>query len=241
MLLQIVNPTADLPEVPLAPYFDSVPCLNWIYNSDIKSPYDSDPEPEPEPDSGSKQNRKDAPKNTSPQPPKRKKAILPYDVVPFTGDLNAYDQSRIASWISQHVPGAQGNQQLWMSKAPFAHAINLVIAKRRHDILLRELVDSGKVLDESDLEGHIIHRAWRFQTSDEVMQDANLGVDVDRECLLDLERRMFTRSLESGEAGYYQWGLDAGDHQDKWDPYRNLPSGWFHSDAVEYSDELLEV
>jgi hypothetical protein len=65
-------------------------------------------------------------------------------------------------------------------------------------------------------------------------------VDVDRECLERLEEQMFERSAMAGVAGYFQWGLDAGDHQDCWDPYAVLPAHWNHEDR-ENSDGELEV
>ncbi|RPD52542.1 hypothetical protein L227DRAFT_468077, partial [Lentinus tigrinus ALCF2SS1-6] len=53
---------------------------------------------------------------------------------------------------------------------------------------------------------------------------------------------MFERSAAAGIAGWYQWGLDAGDHQDGWDPYNEIPDSWnlgdFYPDDPE---ELLEV
>ncbi|KAG1888421.1 hypothetical protein F4604DRAFT_1532189, partial [Suillus subluteus] len=46
---------------------------------------------------------------------------------------------------------------------------------------------------------------------------------------------LFKKSAQSGSAGNYQWGLrlDAGNHQDGWDPYAGLPSHWNHEDCNE--------
>ncbi|KAJ7507612.1 hypothetical protein B0H11DRAFT_1635769, partial [Mycena galericulata] len=52
--------------------------------------------------------------------------------------------------------------------------------------------------------------------------------DVDRECLSLLEERMFESSDTAGDAGDHQWGLDAGAHQGRWNPYVGLPAGWSH-------------
>ncbi|GLB45355.1 hypothetical protein LshimejAT787_2200180 [Lyophyllum shimeji] len=46
-------------------------------------------------------------------------------------------------------------------------------------------------------------------------------------------------SLRAGIAGHYQWGLDAGDHQDDWDPYAGIPEHWNHNDR-DGSDTELE-
>lgn len=48
-------------------------------------------------------------------------------------------------------------------------------------------------------------------------------VDVDSECLADLEHMLFENSLAAGPAGNRQWGLDAGPHQYSWDPYVHFP------------------
>jgi hypothetical protein len=51
-----------------------------------------------------------------------------------------------------------------------------------------------------------------------------IHTDVDLEYLLVFEQRLFEKSAQSGSAGNYQWGLDAENHQDGWDPYAELPS-----------------
>jgi hypothetical protein len=35
---------------------------------------------------------------------------------------------------------------------------------------------------------------------------------------------MFEKSQQAGTAGNWQWGLDAGDHQERWNPYEGLAS-----------------
>ncbi|KZP27480.1 hypothetical protein FIBSPDRAFT_730615 [Athelia psychrophila] len=54
--------------------------------------------------------------------------------------------------------------------------------------------------------------------------DLILPVDVDGECLADLEHLLFENSAAAGLAGNQQWGLDAGPHQHNWDPYVHFPS-----------------
>ena len=44
-----------------------------------------------------------------------------------------------------------------------------------------------------------------------------------------------------GTAGDYQWGLDAGDHQDAYNPYDGLPDHWIHIDRVENYDNDEKV
>ncbi|KAF8185366.1 hypothetical protein K438DRAFT_1436931, partial [Mycena galopus ATCC 62051] len=54
--------------------------------------------------------------------------------------------------------------------------------------------------------------------------------DVDRECLGYFEERLFENSKRAGQAGNHQWGLDAGAHQDRWNPYADIPYEWNHED-----------
>jgi hypothetical protein len=44
---------------------------------------------------------------------------------------------------------------------------------------------------------------------------------------------MFEVSKQASCAGYYQWGLDVGDHQEKWFPYTNVPDSWDHGNSEE--------
>ncbi|KAF9523701.1 hypothetical protein CPB83DRAFT_748813, partial [Crepidotus variabilis] len=50
-----------------------------------------------------------------------------------------------------------------------------------------------------------------------------MEVDVEKESLELLEEQMFEMSKQAGVAGNRQWGLDAGSHQDDWNPYDGLP------------------
>ncbi|KAF9540660.1 hypothetical protein CPC08DRAFT_612377, partial [Agrocybe pediades] len=55
--------------------------------------------------------------------------------------------------------------------------------------------------------------------------------DIDKECLEALEEIMFENSkLAASITGNYQWGLDAGNHQDGWNPYTGLPEYLNHVD-----------
>ena len=78
--------------------------------------------------------------------------------------------------------------------------------------------------------------AWEIQENG----DAELlwqEVDVERECLAMLAEEMFELSQAAGIAGEYQWDLDAGDHQDAWNPYKSLPDHWIHAERLENYDD----
>jgi hypothetical protein len=71
-----------------------------------------------------------------------------------------------------------------------------------------------------------------------------IHTDVDLEYLSVFEQRLFEKSAQSGSAGSYQWGLDAENHQDGWDPYTELPSHWNYEDLngdPDYDKNELEV
>ncbi|KAF8886612.1 hypothetical protein CPB84DRAFT_1816710 [Gymnopilus junonius] len=59
------------------------------------------------------------------------------------------------------------------------------------------------------------------------------------ECLYILEEEMFEVLTRAGKAGFFQWGLDAGHHQDGWDVYANLPPQ-FNQANYKGNDEDLE-
>ena len=86
----------------------------------------------------------------------------------------------------------------------------------------------------------LMEMAWEIQ----VNGDVNVlwqEVDVERECLAKLEEEMFERSKAAGIAGEYQWGLDAGDHQDAWNLYDGLLSHWVYAERLENYDEDEKV
>ncbi|KAG2346981.1 hypothetical protein BDR05DRAFT_958441 [Suillus weaverae] len=79
-------------------------------------------------------------------------------------------------------------------------------------------------------EEFILEAAWTTLLKETGRSTDMINTDVDQECLSVFEQRLFEKLAESGSAGNYQWGLDAGSHQDGWDPYAGLPSHWNHED-----------
>jgi hypothetical protein len=86
-----------------------------------------------------------------------------------------------------------------------------------------------------DQEAFIIGRAWDYQFHT-TSAEWSIG-DVDLESLQVLEERMFEVSKEAGQAGYWQWGLDAGDHQDGWFVYGCHPSECNRGDG-DFEDDF---
>jgi len=154
--------------------------------------------------------------------------------VPFRGDVALLDQARTTNWFERRVPDATAKRMLWIGRAPLAHAITVLLRTRLADTFRNhsEFPSDGSLMDQ---ENFLLKKAWEHQQQ-AIRPDIG-DVDVDRESIGMLEERMFEVSKEAGRAGYYQWGLDEGDHQDKWFPYENVPSGWNHRDG-EFDDDF---
>ena len=116
-----------------------------------------------------------------------------------TGDIDLVSQSRIANWLYRNLHnGAKTDVMIkWFHKECMAHAFTLILADK-HNITLDEALE-------------------------EQMREVALSrppVDVDKECLRLLEKRLFDCTANAGKAGRKQWGLDSGHHQFHWDPYQ---------------------
>lgn len=162
-------------------------------------------------------------------------------VVPYSGDLSVLDRARVSNWIAHHIPNAKKNLQLWFAKAPYAHALTILIAARHHVAFMTN-ANFPKTGTASEQEHYVLLEAWDYQMR--AVADDIAVADVDLEALKSLEERMFEVSKAAGTAGYWQWGLDAGDHQECWDPYQTLPTSWHYPDAeldTEEHHHKLEV
>ena len=149
-------------------------------------------------------------------------------IIPLVGDLDVMSRAQIHNWIYVNVPGASKTFHEWIGKLVVAHCITLVLAYR---------LRSEEAPEDKDL----LQQAWRIQTTADEVGERIVPVDVDLECLRALEERMFECSEKAGEAGFQQWGLDAGDHQDAWDPYLGIPSDWDNGWQPEDPEESLAV
>ncbi|PPR02123.1 hypothetical protein CVT24_011345 [Panaeolus cyanescens] len=150
-------------------------------------------------------------------------------LVPYVGLLSLTQRAQVANWFDQHITVGDPKLRLqWLGLLPLAHAFTIYIAH-----LLT--ASSSELASQSWSE--VMDRAWALQVSG--MPSKAIDVDVDRECICQLEQDMFEVSSRAGMAGFYQWGLDAGHHQDDWNPYSDLPEWWNMLD-YNFDDELLE-
>ena len=150
-------------------------------------------------------------------------------LIPCTGNLSVVERAQIANWFETHIALDKKLRITWLGLLPLAHTFTLFIASQ----LLQK---PPRKTDVTKLSHHqLLEMAWEIQVNgntEMLWQEVN----VECECLAKLEEEMFERSQAAGIAGEYQWGLDAGDHQDAWNPYDGLPDHWIHSDRPENDD-----
>ncbi|KAG1720496.1 hypothetical protein EDB19DRAFT_1835954 [Suillus lakei] len=127
-----------------------------------------------------------------------RKASLTGDyTVKYCGDLTAVQQAQVAHWIFDNIEEAQETVRCILEADPdyprdgTTDAQEEFVLEAARTTLLKE---TGRGTD-------VVH------------------TDVDLECLLVFEQRLFEKSAQSGSAGKYQWDLDAVNHQDGWDLY----------------------
>ncbi|EIW84332.1 hypothetical protein CONPUDRAFT_142660 [Coniophora puteana RWD-64-598 SS2] len=141
--------------------------------------------------------------------------------IPHTGDLTTLEQAQIANWFYCHV--TQSSKESihvlsWLECAPLAHAYTIVVAHKK-----RQQFHSSPSFNTSLPEKEQVRLIFRMAWTDLSLYSSQLDpTDVDRECLGQLEDRMFQKTYDAGLAGNDQWGLDAGSHQHGWNPYAGV-------------------
>jgi len=154
-------------------------------------------------------------------------------IVPFTGNLSVIERAKLGNWFEVHVArNDKSLRQYWHGLLPFAHTCTLWLVA-----LMRQNKGELQKLDTSDAQ-EVLEAAWQLQTTHSPEQMWKNRIDVDKECLERLEEEMFERSALAGKAGNFQWGLDAGDHQEAWNPYLGTEH-WSYNDQGSSGDEEL--
>ncbi|KAJ3765193.1 hypothetical protein FB446DRAFT_655583, partial [Lentinula raphanica] len=152
-------------------------------------------------------------------------------IIPYSGNLTIEEQAQIANWFELNISHTTPAMRFkWFGLLPYAHAMTLFIDYRLH----ANNLDIAEEPRSKRIQG-----AWEQQKSLQMSRPSR-QVDVDMECLRALETGMFMRSEEAGIAGRCQWGLDAGYHQDNWDPYEGL-QGLGCDEFFEETEDALEV
>ncbi|KAF8903683.1 hypothetical protein CPB84DRAFT_1746080 [Gymnopilus junonius] len=148
-------------------------------------------------------------------------------LMPYVGSLSIIERAQISNWFDIHIGKRSKKARLaWLGYLPLAHAHTLYISQR-----LQRSPETA--LSHTSL----LHHAWDILYTG--ISERIIDVDVAKECLYILEEEMFEVSTRAGKAGFFQWGLDAGHHQDGWDVYANLPPQ-FNRANYKGNDEDLE-
>lgn len=147
-------------------------------------------------------------------------------LVPYAGLLSIPERAQISNWFERHIGKETSTRRYWLGCLPLAHAFTIYIAARL------KTEDPERYQDFSN--DAMLEEAWLVQFSQNLPLSVN--VDVDKECLDRLEEEMFEVSSRAGVAGHYQWGLDAGSHQN-WCPYLGLPGYLNRGDYERVGDE----
>ncbi|KAH6912506.1 hypothetical protein BKA70DRAFT_1183636 [Coprinopsis sp. MPI-PUGE-AT-0042] len=168
----------------------------------------------------------------------------------FSGTLTVEDRAGVANWVEQHIAGGDAQRRPdWFGKVTLAHAFTLLITHRLWEALNRpDTAQKGRLplplpagLTHQSSHAEITNAAWSLLRTPSEIDVPWKNVDVDKECLQSFEERLFERSWAAGSAGNEQWGLDAGTHQDGWNPYLGLPLSLKHEDCEDYSESELQV
>ncbi|EPQ59388.1 hypothetical protein GLOTRDRAFT_70775 [Gloeophyllum trabeum ATCC 11539] len=157
--------------------------------------------------------------------------------VPHTGELSLVERAQVGSWFIHNITDARAKQSLWVGRAAYAHAVTLLLANRHKEQILQEskYPHNGT---RAEQDAFILEKAYEHQKGSVGDEYLSADTDVDQECLLSFEERLFENSAAAGVAGNHQWGLDAGPHQDNWNPYQYIPSWWNYEDRDERESEL---
>lgn len=141
---------------------------------------------------------------------KKRKKDIGKELVPHVGSLSLTVRAQISNWFDVKIGKDKKNQHIWLGRLPIAHA---------HTIYISTILKNNP--ENEDLtNAELLGKAWKVQLTGTT--SVLMDVDVDKDCLSTLEEEMFENSAHAGVTGHFQWGLDAGDH-DNWDPYDGRP------------------
>ncbi|KAG1785321.1 uncharacterized protein HD556DRAFT_1450827 [Suillus plorans] len=122
---------------------------------------------------------------------------------------NKIQQAQVARWRFDNIKDARETVVQWLGCAAFAHALSTMLAYNKRSIL--EAHPNYPRDGTADAqEEFILGAAWTTLLEQTGRSTDVTHTDVDLECLLVFEQRLFENSAQSGSAGNHQWGLDGG-------------------------------
>ncbi|KAL0572914.1 hypothetical protein V5O48_009047 [Marasmius crinis-equi] len=139
-------------------------------------------------------------------------------VVPFDGGFPLETQSQVINWLYTNIHGIQDIAATWIVDGTLQHGLTLLIQDSHGREFEAERFCPRNTVEKKR---YVLQRSWTklLEWTPDTQEKVKRWVDVDREALAILERKMFDRSRSAGQAGNCQWGLDAGIHQNGWFPY----------------------
>ncbi|KAJ3009429.1 hypothetical protein NUW54_g2783 [Trametes sanguinea] len=162
-----------------------------------------------------------------------------------TGELSVEERCQIVNWIDVHIPGASAQRPLWMTGPLVGHAITLVLGAKLKDRYLEEegcpTLEHGNEDRVRDRERYVLKTELGIPDGcHRVTAAVSGGCRTVNACAISSRDSFRKRSKAAGMAGYFQWGLDAGDLQDNWLPYNGDPSWAIGDFEPSDEDELLK-
>jgi len=136
------------------------------------------------------------------------KLLNAYSHLARSGHLPDSVHGAILHWLSQKFlqsDASSNGNPIRLEGAVLIHALNTALA----DSTGASLVD-----------------AWQQLQSPRLRVNGGEIARPTPEAIIDLEHDAFSQTLLAGKAGLQQWGLDAGHHQDLWNPYNCDENKW---------------
>lgn len=140
----------------------------------------------------------------------------------YTGGLLDTEVAAINNWFHRRIPFAEKLVISGMHPYVIAHCHTLLIAHRHHEEFLQTIDSSIE-----NTEQFVLQKAWDYLkewTGYDVDGKEKNMLDVNSEAISILDKIMFDKSERAGIAGNDQWGLDAGPHEQCWEPSSSGPS-----------------
>jgi len=165
--------------------------------------------------------------------------------LPYVHGLTLTQLGEVMNWMDRHLFKTEHQPEDWVHRLPFAHALTLLLAAQSYEIgpppkwYANPTFPKEKMGFSAPDDPYLVLCAWEALTSKDPLH-TTLPCDIGWETLHSLEKLLFDCTVHAGLAGYYQWGLDAGDHQNAWYPYAGyepIDPG----DVAEFPEEWLQV
>jgi hypothetical protein len=169
---------------------------------------------------------------------KAESTYLKNHLILFSGNLSSIQIAMTHYWLHMNLDSGTRNKDKWIQRVPAAHAMTLLILQQSYTQLSPDGPPFEDLPNHTQLFQDLLKHSWYIQHSQGPPFPA---IDVDKEAIGLLEHEMFETSKAAGPASFQQWGLDAGNHQNKWSPYPFVPYSWNECDIPEPEETEYQV